>query len=144
MHIPYIRRIIITAMFCTCTHILSLSSHNDSLDSPLSLSLPSLLASPLDRTQCPKRADESKFLEVGQHRNVLILESIRKRPLKVNPYFSSNASHVLFVLLERLVRWGVIGYTAGVGLWSIASSISWKQPTASSSALRAIFSLSVS
>ena len=104
------------------SHCYEISSliHADSMESPEWLTVcpncPLLLAGHLDRIQCLHKIDECKSLLVNQHWYVHVFKSIRKCRLWVHPYFSSDALHVLFILLGGLMKWKPSGSTAAV-LW---------------------------
>ena len=83
----------------------------------------------LDLSLLSIRTDASKFLLVSQHWRVHELRSIEEYHLWVCPWFSSSASHVLFVLLEGFWRWEVGGHTAVV-LWGACFRICSKQHVA--------------
>ena len=77
----------------------ALNLHQGILPAGIPLTLyrhPSLLAITLvksqDGTKCPHRADECKFLLLGQHWCVYVSESIGERRLWISPYFPSVPS----------------------------------------------------
>ena len=59
---------------------------------------------------------------VGQHWHIHMPKSIEKRRLWVRPFFSSSASHVLFILFEWFLRWEIGDRTAAV-FWNVISRI---------------------
>ena len=71
------------------------------------------LTSPLESIQCLHRADECKFLLVGQHWHVHVLESIQECPLWVCPYFLQQYPACLVCLTWMVCEIG--------GKWSYSS-----------------------
>ena len=89
----------------------------------------SLLVSPLDNFSYWLRADKCKFLLLGQHWSVHVLEFIRVCHLWVCPYFTCSTPHVFFVLLGWFLRWEVDGHTVSVLYVAISRICSEQQAT---------------
>ena len=56
------------------------------------------------------------FLQVSQHWWTQVSESIEEFHLWVRPYLYNRSIYVLFIVLEKFMRWQVSGHTVGVQL----------------------------
>ena len=93
-----------------------------SLTLSLHLSLSSIAAVRFFRLYPESALSCRNFLLVGQHWHIHVKGSIGECHLWLYPCLSSNVPHVLFILLERFLRWEVSGGKAVI-LWHVTSRI---------------------